>query len=133
MTKILIHNQAVRSKSWSDDTFARVWTLRGDCVEANRDYDEALARSNQYGHELVATISLGAAIVGDKSLGARMLAERRAIASNAVVLADCCGSRFAGCAAKSCFGNRMGCDARRYREPSGGQRGKGRHRKGNAL
>jgi hypothetical protein len=85
MVQVLTHNQPIRSASWYDSTFARVWTLAGDCAKYGVDYDAALEREQARNHAIVGTIYAGATLSGDASRFAALAEAKRVAASAAVV------------------------------------------------
>jgi len=86
--KTLTYDTPVRIAAWADSESADVFTVRGYAQKNGQDPDAAEARAIANGHELASTIYSSGALVGDRNLGARLAAERRAKAASATVLED---------------------------------------------
>lgn len=84
--KTLTYQQPVRLAAWADDAFVTVFTTRGYALANGRDADEAEARARRNGHALMGTIYSSNPLVGDRTLGAALLAKARAQAAAAVTL-----------------------------------------------
>lgn len=84
--KTLSYDQAVRVPSWADNVFARVFTVRGYAAKNGNDPAAAEEMAHERGHELAGTIYSSGALLGDRQLAARLLAEAREIAAGAVSL-----------------------------------------------
>jgi len=84
--KTLTYDQPIRLASWADDAFATVFTVRGYAIANGSNPDEYESRARANGHRLMSTIYTSGALVGDRALAHRLLAERRAKAAAAVTL-----------------------------------------------
>jgi hypothetical protein len=78
MTKILSYDQTVRLTAWDSMSYARVFTIEGYARKHGDDVATSVARAIEYGHELAATIQLGATLTTSRSFYER---ERVAAAS----------------------------------------------------
>ena len=83
--KTLSHNEVIRLATWNAGDYARVFGLRGFCEAGARDYDAALARARQNGHDIAATMHSGTALVDD---GGKHYAREEATAATATILTE---------------------------------------------
>lgn len=79
----LNHGQHIRIAAWADTVSAEVFTTRGYAIENGNSPDEAEALARSRGHALVGTMYSSGALVGDRALGAKLLADARARAEGA--------------------------------------------------
>jgi len=67
----LTYGQPVRHANWLNPSIAKVFTLRGYCAKNGSNYEAALARAIENGHEIVGAINTGACLHDSAALRAR--------------------------------------------------------------
>ena len=84
--KTISYNQHIRIAAWADDASASVFTVRGYALSTGRDADDMEAQARANSHAMAGSIYTSGALVGDRALAQKMLAERMAAAAGAVTL-----------------------------------------------